>query len=220
MRIISDFKDYYDSVQYWNSNDERIWIRKNIEEEEDSIPKHRYHSVGMMGFGILGFCGKLYPYTIKHVQDQVGWLNNEYIHIPSHYIYDFFYDPTKDKKLRDSWEYERFVNTWNDLQKSNILKDIFLKREVPMFDIRFDSKNNNHGNPERAYFKINYLPILKDLGFYRVMDAYQTYQAIDMFFSNELVMVDNPIQIKDDIVLRDSKGFDKWSFKTMPTKRR
>jgi hypothetical protein len=47
------------------------------------------------------------------------------------------------------------------------------------------------------------------------MDPYTAYQELVMWIGNKAVN-EYPPQIVDDIVLRDSKGFDKWSFKNKP----
>lgn len=62
-------------------------------------------------------------------------------------------------------------------------------------------------------------PLLKDYNFQSVMDPYTAYQELVMWIGN-LATNEYPPQITDNIVMRDKKGFDKWSFKTRPTKKR
>ena len=60
---------------------------------------------------------------------------------------------------------------------------------------------------------VEFNPILKDYGIQKIIDPFTIYQEIKFFLSNDLV--EDPMkdfQITDDLK-RDSKGFDKWSFR-------
>lgn len=60
-------------------------------------------------------------------------------------------------------------------------------------------------------------PQLSKFGFASIIDPYTMYQDIEMYISNVLTSYEDP----DDLVMDEktklqSKGMDKWSFKTMP----
>jgi hypothetical protein len=63
-------------------------------------------------------------------------------------------------------------------------------------------------------------PCLKDLQFYKVKDAYQTYQELDMYLGGVLTNTE-VIPPMDDLTLIKAKGFDvKTSFRmTSPGKK-
>lgn len=54
---------------------------------------------------------------------------------------------------------------------------------------------------------------LDDINFQRVKPPYEAFQEISMYVGNVMLASNNAPQIIDDKVLRDSKGFDKYSFK-------
>jgi hypothetical protein len=60
---------------------------------------------------------------------------------------------------------------------------------------------------------------LKDYQFYQVFDTYMAYQEISMFLGS-LAMPEKPIPTLDDKTMAESKGFNKWSFRKEPTKKR
>jgi hypothetical protein len=61
---------------------------------------------------------------------------------------------------------------------------------------------------------------LKDVEFFRVFDPHTTYQEIFMYISGVLGgnMKEIPEMSDDD--MRDSKGFDKWSFRKEPSSKK
>lgn len=70
---------------------------------------------------------------------------------------------------------------------------------------------------------------LNELDFVKKFDPYQAFQEIDMYFGSVLLGSDgHKSKYKgqmiepelDDVTKRDSKGFDKWSFRKEPTKKK
>lgn len=62
-------------------------------------------------------------------------------------------------------------------------------------------------------------PNLKRLEFYRVEPAAQAYQSIRQWLSN-LTNPEKPVPALDDVTLAESKGFDKFSFRKEPKRKR
>ena len=61
-------------------------------------------------------------------------------------------------------------------------------------------------------------PILKDFNFNKIVDPFTAAQEIEMYLGR-LSFDNTPIMpVGDDKVLAASKGFDKWSFRKLPTK--
>lgn len=241
MRIISNYRDYYDCCQDYT--DDNMWRRKKSELETFKIQSdiHFDHR-----FTFIGFCGSIYPVYIDYTK---AWYKR---HTPSNVNFKGFSaaNMTHHKFLRDArvalddmpdedlvsrdikisytiptversapsrymdWglrAHQKNKSWIDEMVNSNLLKDLFLERRTPIFTLTYKSSDD---------WIYNQTPILENYQFYQVFDTYTAYQEIDMFKNNQLVMMDDPMQITDNVVLRDSKGFDKWSFKTMPTKRK
>jgi hypothetical protein len=93
--------------------------------------------------------------------------------------------------------------------------------EVPNFSpnrnvYKFSVKTENAVVDPQANMILN--AKLSDFGFEKVMHPYLAFQEIDQFLSTHLnCQTKEMVQIKDiDQIAK--KGFDKWSFRTMPTK--
>lgn len=66
---------------------------------------------------------------------------------------------------------------------------------------------------------ITYNAELKPYEFYRVHDAYQTYQQVRMWLANQAVPM-KPIPVPDDKTMAEIKGFDKHSFRKDPSSKK
>lgn len=63
-------------------------------------------------------------------------------------------------------------------------------------------------------------PVLADYGFYRVFDAWQAFQEISLWLGGVLRAGEPETVAIDDSQLAAAKGFDRWSFRRPPVKRR
>ena len=59
-------------------------------------------------------------------------------------------------------------------------------------------------------------PILRKYSFYKLFDAYQTFQDISFYLEGVLGIKAPAMASVPDEYLLEGKGFDKWSFKTLP----
>lgn len=66
-------------------------------------------------------------------------------------------------------------------------------------------------------YKVIVNPVLKDLGFEKMVDPYTAWQEITMYLGGVIGQPDRPMVQLNDVELRDKAGFDKWSFKKMPS---
>ena len=122
---------------------------------------------------------------------------------PHTYLPDFCYDSV-DK-------------LFTTLSGHDGLADYFTELNVPVFTFGGFRTNNwsNLGWTTKAIQTIH--PNLSDVSFQRKIDPFTAYQELSMYIGGVLGM--RPpymIEISDDIVKRDSKGFDDLSFKTRP----
>ena len=67
-------------------------------------------------------------------------------------------------------------------------------------------------------------PILKNLSFFKMFDAYTCFQKIEHFLTNEIVKPDEispeiQASITDELKAQ-AHGYDKWSFRKEPSKKK
>ena len=236
MRIFSKHRDCYDCFQ---ENDDIVWSRDNsievnlqpadrkfVGELFDEFPKPIYRNVyqkpkrhswssdiDSKSF-LLFMCGKVYPFYAK--------LFNTYS--TPKYGVTFISQTPSDFKRKMAIHYNFTEDNWSL---------IYNKFDDKVFE---DFKTHLHNNRDRIYklfidYKVPLLlvggnhcshyrnldiilnPILKDYGIQKIIGPFTIYQEIKFFLSNDLV--EEPMkdfQITDDLK-RDSKGFDKWSFR-------
>lgn len=220
MLIVSDFKDYYDSVQNLGVDKSCIFNRKTIK----SVVRKKSYFLSKVAdlpfevpnmlrinnvdynFFVVGFCGKIYygyywwdiKESKRNISYDLEWLESE-----------------KDQKSKRGWYYSWGSNLRaSDLRKieAKDFSDMFFKHNSPIFLYVNDSVN-------REYLYLN--PELKDFEFYKIKDTYSTYQDIYSYISGVLGNTEKTtveVSEKDKVA---SKGFDKWSFRNPdPPKRK
>jgi hypothetical protein len=228
MRIISDFKDYYDVVQAEGFDPKLVWIRKPkvVEFSKAKYPFphvdnfwwQRFHKVFVDQFTI-GFCGKLYPVFKLSTNDLRFRLPKaeRFCHtLPE--IDEFVEKYLKEKELT---EYYRVKNhgKWNasaTIAKKDLKKNIddcqkdyskwFIDAHCPVFVGQRD-------RDDEGKFTLTYNASLRELEFYKVFDPYQAFQEISMYYGGVLGGIREIVPDVPDKVLAEAKGFDKWSFR-------
>lgn len=209
MRVISNYKDFYDSAGFIDTS--IIFVRKQTEIEVD-IPHPMSYS-GITGVGVLGFCGKFYPYIHRAyeavVNEKTGVVIPEqhfYFYSVDEYIKSKFWD----SETRFSWRrrnleqgYREFFAHWKDSD------NLFIQADAPYFRVKGFSYRNSKG-----MLKTN--PNLLSMQFGKIMDAPSVFQAVQFYLTNQLVKTKDPDEIEDKYRLAQH-GFDKHSFRH-PTK--
>lgn len=223
MRIISDFRDFYDITQATGQDQSLVYLRtpKILEISNYPFP---YFSPGWscnFGFGvinhIIGFCGKIYPflelsygiyskkycYKLKDVDDFVDTNckekeKNFYFkknkHKGKHFLYDW---PSNQKRTNFEQFFEKFKNI--------TVENLFVENYSPLFHIQ-KTPNLREKN------KIEFNACLKPYEFMRIFDPYSAFQEISMYLGG-IAVPQKEIPFIDDKTLAESKGFDKWSFR-------
>lgn len=241
MLILTKKKDYYDGVAGTTGIDKTIvYDRQIIEVEEKDIPtffaKKRYrfgrndqtpvHNLDYYHIKkelrtvypecssfIVGFCGKLY----------LGWkLYSEGKVLPyggKELITTFTYDADNMAKLleTETWDGRKFVDDVNLIVNQNAI-DLCREFNSPVFIYDGDYGRTSlsrycYGN-RHPKFIIN--PLLKEYQFYKVFDAVQAFQEIQMFISGVLGNREKEIVEVADKYKIAQHGFDKWSFRKEP----
>lgn len=226
MKIISKYKDYYDSVQGVMYDSEIKYIRKSECHtlEDIRLPGMNHRTFSELEF--IGFCGKIYPLikftNLSYESNDIiiskhKWFKRTIDAIADTYIdYDIvenLHACTDKRQYENTQRYKRRLNRYN-LSIENFYKNLerlnlFEKYQTPIFLINSQSNETI----------LDTGPLLKDYNFQSIMDPYTAYQELVMWIGN-LAVNEYPPQITDNIVMRDKKGFNKWSFKTRPTKKR
>jgi len=212
MRLHTDFHDYYDTAVGYGVDENVHYNRftKKVEIRIKSglnLPNHRYA-------GLLGFCGKIYPFTeIRRFNRKFYDYSQEARKVVEHYFAFSF----EEYKSKDS-EWGKYSDTYFDyFDKSREIKfkqffidwahqsdDIFLEYKAPLWMMKFDSGYEQNGllNPK-----------LKDYGFDRIKDSFTAFQEISMYLSNILVEQKEVAKVADNVRI-EKHGFDlKKSFR-------
>jgi len=232
MRIVSNFKDYYDCIQGMGQDQSVVYIRKT-EEIERGYPFRTLRSWSYYGNKIrinhytVGFCGKVYPllkvtdvvenaqqpeafcYTASNVNEFIE-SNYKEKEIEAYYNNKayFYYKspfPLKCKTVKEYFE--------EYAKSQNVYQYMFEKYNCPIFLAKYGRTYLNTKN-----FIIN--PRLNEYEFFRVLDPYTAFQELFMWMSNQAQPRKEIPEISDEI-MRSIKGFDdKYCFKQEPGKKR
>ena len=231
-------KDYYDGVAGTSGIDKTIiYDRQIIELEDEDIPKefqrHNYvlnpkrstflkleYSVIKLELRseyaftspfIIGFCGKLY----------VGWKLYSIVK-ESHneeLITTITYDNDNIMKIlqKSSWGGNVKDNLNYVLSYDPI--EFFRRFNAPVFIYDSDYGRTNIDKYWRNHPKFFINPLLKEYQFYKVFDAVQAFQEIQMFLGGVLGNREKEIVNVEDKYKITQHGFDKWSFRKEPQKK-
>lgn len=241
MKIVSKFHDYYDSGMAYGHDETLIYNRKPVEIIEQRQPEPRryghYHdlndyvtrfsSIDLEAyFFVVGFCGKLY----LGVEIVCGSIT--YGAKPR--ITKFFYDVDSIARFVESTNDKHLIQTFNEPEpewywRSTRFRFDVIQRMFKNFESvsnKFESRFRDNHSPvflvthtEGATNELlfTYNANLKDVCFYGVFDCFRAYQEIEMYLGGVLGRGEKEtLQRKDfpdEPLIRDSKGFDKWSFK-------
>lgn len=132
-------------------------------------------------------------------------------------------------------DFHEYFDTFEKQQNTYV--DIFLKNECPVFVASYSKSNMAelvfHGRKEKENvfipgakkietkrLRVSDRVMLKDYEFYKIFDTQSAFQEIHMYLSGVLGFSNPHVPVPDDVTMRDIKGFDKFSFKKPPSKRK
>lgn len=222
MKIVSPFSDFYDYVI--QSNNELYYDRKELIEKEvkklnsdiniiylenqNVDMKNKNHSyffaailrIGHRYIPILG---------LFHLTEEYDKLY-EYF-----YTYEQFMNYVKDKV--SNYKLDSFVKHKNKFEEyfNQKINDDLFEIESPISLYYIHQTINAHKQLLKSVYKTHHNIQLKSINFHmsNVMPVEEIYQEIEMFLSSKYT--EKTVLIKDDIIVRDSKGFNKESFKNI-----
>lgn len=239
MKIVSKYKDYYDSALAYGSDEELVYVRKKskiafaslsdpvrdrLAKLRRNLPHISLHISGERYSGydnmsapfLLGVCGKIYPVvclTLKGV-DTFAYSYED--------VMSFLRKHKLQKELEDFEDARSWLwNSSDDLRsffsiKFEALSEVFIDNKVPLFLIDFKFSTGVGCIP--CDIVVN--PQLKEYGFYKKLDPYTIFQEIGMYLDGVLGVTAPDMVGIDDLIMRGKKGFDNTSFKHMPDTRR
>lgn len=243
MKIISNFKDYYDAVLRHNQDPLPVFVRKNQEvqieyhkrsktpEEQEflklvsplSAALQRLPACGYANRGVVAFCGKLHYYYRLG-----GWRTNGRVGGAICYTLDQIIDALQAssdyaykeiaKKLLDPNHVSNKKHYWRYSRSPLTLsswKSFQEKKQTTLPDEVFRSFKSPILLIENDTFEVN--PRLNQYNFASQVDPYTAYQELDMFIGNNMVVQEDPNAHMTDDLKRHAKGFDEWSFRKHKT---
>jgi len=241
MRIISEFHDYYDGVQAQGQDQTVVYVRKQEEESGVAWPFPVCPAISWSWRrdllkceqSVIGFCGKIFPVLKLGVRG--GWMRDDITalcwsledvdaFVEAHYSEKQIAAYRQTKGYNRQWqhssrrvEFQKFFDQCN--QKKEAFLEMFREKRSPIFVAEY---NRDHWVPRKGWVtdhRITWNAELKEWEFYKIYDVYSTFQEVYCFMMGLAIPL-NPIPEIDDKTMAGAKGFDKWSFRKEPTKKR
>lgn len=172
--------------------------------------------------GTVGFCGKIYPYTVytrlatpenPHEIVEYCYTEEQYFKCIEKYGTKKEIDKYLDNDVKSNWM-RKFRNTrkrYQDYFKRDFsyLTKLFHEYKTPIWHYYTEDKLSF---PNKYYITIN--PQLKPLQFAKAVDPFQAFQEISMYLGGILGTGNPSIPEISDRDLLEAKGFDyKFSFR-------
>jgi len=222
MLISSRFHDYYDSAIGMGIDKTCVYDRKTSSTKERGT-YHWFHGQRTKARQhLIGFCGKLYPvveieykescaseyYYNRKDLEATDWAKNQSKN-KYKYFGDFDVDNDKGRKnFFENTDYSKFEKYFSDNKCP-----VFILEDVRK---RWGWSARKHSEGDLNYHRLVLNPQLKPIKFMRIKDPYTAFQDIFMYISGVIGNTEKDTVGIDDKHMLKQKGFDKWSFKTMP----
>jgi hypothetical protein len=243
MKIISKFQDYYDiGIAY--GVDEKLRFERVTKVKEEScgwgepwshyiFKNQQWYRVWFF-FDIIGFCGDIYPLVHITIEQNKG-TNKEpnYVSVEEQYFYDAKTFESYIKEQVDSkgqiiqessnygYSYRRKLNIITEV-KEYFKKDYTKKKTLfKHYDVNYfivESSVCMKKKYRQTSVQTTLHPQLKKYKFAKVLAPMEAFQKLSMYLGakNEAKEI---VEI-DDRYLAQGKGFDCYSFKKMPSKKK
>lgn len=220
MRIISNFRDYYDSLMAYDSDRDIIYKRTEVVHENYVYTSwYNYNGINIYPL-CIGFCGEVFLGV--HIQYRVqAYPESELV---SYYCYDKskvmelinsnnenIVRPLYSYKLNDKYHRKEAIRDTECAFTQTGVSNIFSEYNCPIFVAKASKAWNNKGK----------LRINTNIGryeFQKVLDPYTAYQKLKTYVEG-MAQPLRPIPELSDEVMQEIKGFDhKYSFRKEPSK--
>lgn len=236
MKIYSKFHDYYDSAMGYGVDDHIHWNRNATKIADDVYPN--VPNIGSLypfdikaEIHIIKFCGKMYPVVeiYKTINNQIkshGYAYNstDILNILNKIVKKNEVEKVFPKtKTREHWILGRYLHFsqrdidtfFKEYTRKSIGLELFFEYKTPIIITR---RERGYGTDKEHGMFINCE--LKPYSFQKIIDPFTAYQEIEMFMGGVLGLNDPETVNIEDKYLSKQKGFNEWSFKKLPTKRK
>lgn len=233
MKILSNFKDYYD-IGLQHGVDEDILYKRFEEKYEYSKLHLNFNKIFSISFTtytwkfyIIGFCGDIYfnvDIVVKDIKPVFGTIINTQkfeLHTKTFSEINTFINEKCNFKfkqnhiLESNWFRKHRTKTIEELTIE--LKDIFHKYNIPVFLI---SQEKDDEITYNNYITLTLNPQLRNYNFQKAVDPYQAFQQISQYVGGVLNQPSNPLTSIEDKYRIQAHGFDKYSFRKLPSKKK
>ena len=248
MYIISKNKDYYDGVVGSVGMDKTLVYERTTTDMTENMLKEFKHSrnggwrnadrenpflnIGYAdidrkktkkytgkNFFIIGFCGKLYLgwklyYKVNGWDLETGE-EKEFTNTDIVYGYE-----NVKKFIRESYWRGNLQDDINYVTSYDPI-EMFRELKTPVFvhDTDAEIRRGEYGIiKSNSNLIVN--PVLKEYEFYKVVDAFAAFQEISMFIGGVLGIGEKEMIEVEDKYKIGQHGFDKWSFRREPSKKK
>ncbi len=230
MRIISPFKDYYDSAQAYGIDPKLNYYRKpevfHSVQLKDYFPvpgipdSLGYWNIIIATTGLLIVCGRIYPFLLpsKVLEFDTNRSATEQI---SRSLVMSPDDPLITKSVardifRDEAYWLRIVKDYfnyiNEIRGYAVGSEIHRALRAPII---LTSVSRQNWKSEFVPVPALTNPRLANFGFQSILDPFTCFQEIAQYLGNELAQHDTaPLRTGDDETIARTKGFDEQSFQT------
>lgn len=230
MKIVSPWHDYYDGGMRHAAGEGALFLRKTEEFPDSASPLCKQYAflqeflpreveirlaeggwIEMTPFR-LAFCGIVFNGVRFHVVPMHGADTMRHVYTRGDLI-----NAVSDYKLAKPHHQANLLEANHKVWGRKL--DAFL--DAPA-DTARSAEFSIHGHALVAGWAERMVlnPSLKALEFYRVRDAIQAYQALEMFFDGRAAPENQPPVVIEDKHRIAQHGFDAHSFRKAPTKRR
>ena len=233
MKIISKFADYYD-VGLAYGIDENIRFERVTkiiyEDDEDSIDdsitlefkKKSQNYTLIIQEGFISFCGEFYPFAkatvylvTKQNKKPVYEKKSTLLSYKKEEIVDFIErEYTSIEEIEKEQKYSYMLNhSLDSIFYRNSSSALVSSGEAPYYVDIYE------GLPYQERFVMYELPILSKYHFWDVVPPMEAFQKLSIFLGAVNSKDNNMVEIEDRY-LAEGKGFDCYSFKKKPKKRK
>lgn len=225
MRIISPFHDYYDGAHggidptlIYQRTTAPVLMRDDMQSLASDTPVLQRHIFGQQDLGALFpltlvFCGRRYPGAhFQRAGEDHFFFSADAVDafLRAHHITHINLDKVS-RWERKTTPMRRFLANQGEPASRAVVEIVEANRwPILVYAPSLFGKDT----------PLMRDVCLKDLGFFRVVDAYTAFQDIAQFLARLAAPENQPaVQIQDADMVR-AKGFDQWSFRKLPSKHR
>lgn len=226
MKIISPFKDYYDSTAQYGIDESVVYHR--VPDVIEAVTHQDYSERGRFKMPLtranVPMVSKIYnpQYRLKSDNVKVEHFDNFTVGVAGK-LYNLILSVEYGliRSAEEFYSYYTYKRRWFSLDSEDeIVKffdsshgsECFELYKTPVFafgSLPTYSKQTLHINPN-----------LSKLQFHKILTPYEAFVQIQDYISGVLGVNEYPIVQVSDKDMRDAKGFDDRSFKKLPTKKR